>query len=103
MHFQGMGTLLSLKLSSKIARKMLLQAHKWTGTEALADGVVDEIAPPDQMLHVALRIAGEWAPKAKAGVYGVLRHELYGEASKAFALISHVHSRETNRRALVKL
>ncbi|KAK6002430.1 hypothetical protein QM012_002068 [Aureobasidium pullulans] len=103
MHFQGMGTLLSLKLSPKIARKMLLQAHKWTGKEALADGVVDDIASPEAMLDAALKVAREWAPKAKAGVYGVLRHELYGEATRAFALISHVHSRETNRRALVKL
>jgi enoyl-CoA hydratase/carnithine racemase len=103
MHFEGMGILLNLKLSPKIARKMLLQAHKWTGKEALADGVVDKIAPPDKMLEAAMSIARKWAPKAKAGVYGVLRHELYGEASKAFALISHVHSRETNRRALVKL
>ena len=98
-----MGTLLSLKLSPKIARKMLLQAHKWTGKEALADGVVDEIAKPDVMLDAALKSAQEWAPKAKAGVYGVLRNELYGEATRSFALISHVHSRETNRRALVKL
>jgi enoyl-CoA hydratase/carnithine racemase len=103
MHFNGMGILLNLKLSPKIARKMLLQAHKWTGKEALVDGVVDEIAPPDLMFDAALRIAREWAPKAKAGVYGLLRNELYGEATKAFALISHVHSRETNRRALVKL
>jgi Delta3-Delta2-enoyl-CoA isomerase len=103
LHFEGMGTLLRLKLGPQVARKMLLQAHKWTGREACADGVVDEIAKPDQMLDAALVIANTWAPKAKAGVYGLLRGELYGEATKAFALISHVHSRETNRRALVKL
>jgi hypothetical protein len=54
-------------------------------------------------LDAALTLAELWAPKAKAGVYGVLRGELYGEATRSFALISHVHSRETNRRALVKL
>lgn len=103
MHFEGMGTLLRLKLGPQVARKMLLQAHRWTSKEAYADGIVDEIARPEQMLNVALDLARTWAPKAKAGVYGVLRNELYGEASRAFALISHVHSRETNRRALVKL
>lgn len=103
MHFEGMGSLLRLKLAPKIARKMLLEAHRWTGEEALADGIVDEIAPPKEMLDAALALANKWATKAKAGVYGVLRGELYGEASRAFALISHVHSRETNRRALVKL
>jgi enoyl-CoA hydratase/carnithine racemase len=103
MHFEGMGSLLKLKLAPQIARKMLLEAYKWTGKEALADGIVDQIARPEEMLDVALDLANKWAPKAKAGVYGVLRGELYGEASRAFALISHVHSRETNRRALVKL
>jgi enoyl-CoA hydratase/carnithine racemase len=103
MHFEGMGSLLRLKLAPQIARKMLLEAHKWTGKEALADGIVDQTARPEEMLDVALDLANKWAPKAKAGVYGVLRGELYGEASRAFALISHVHSRETNRRALVKL
>lgn len=98
-----MGTLLRLKLGPQVARKMLLQAHKWTGKEAFADGIVDEIALPEEMFDVALHLADTWAPKAKAGVYGLLRGELYGEATKAFALISHVHSRETNRRALFKL
>lgn len=103
MHFEGMGTLLKLKLGPSIARKMLLQAHRWTGKEAFIDGVVDLIARPEEMLDVAVTLANQWAPKAQAGVYGVLRAELYGEATRAFALVSHVHSRETNRRALVKL
>jgi enoyl-CoA hydratase/carnithine racemase len=103
MHFEGMGSLLRLKLAPQIARKMLLEAHKWTGKEALADGIVDQIARPEEMLDVALALANKWAHKAKAGVYGVLRGELYGEASRSFALISHVHSRETNRKAQVKL
>lgn len=98
-----MGTLLTAKLGPQTARKMLLQAHRWTSKEAFADGVVDEIARPEDMFEVALAMAQQWAPKAKAGVYGVLRGELYGEAQRAFALISHVHSRETNRKALVKL
>lgn len=41
MHFEGMGTLLNLKLGPPIARRMLLQAHRWTGKEALVDGIVD--------------------------------------------------------------
>jgi enoyl-CoA hydratase/carnithine racemase len=103
MHFEGMGSLLRLKLSPVAARKMLLEAHKWTGEEALRDGIVDEIAPPDKMFEVALSLARTWAPKAKAGVYGVLRSELYGEADLKFQSISYVHSRRTNRKALVKL
>jgi enoyl-CoA hydratase/carnithine racemase len=82
---------------------MLLEAHKWTGKEALADGIVDFIAPPDRMLDVAVELAEKWAPKAKMGVYGVLRQELWGEALKKFQKISYVHSRPTGRPALLKL
>jgi Delta3-Delta2-enoyl-CoA isomerase len=103
LHFEGMGTLLRTKLTPKIARKMLLEAHRWTGEEALKDGLVDAIVPPNKMLEVALDLAKKWAPKAKAGVYGVLRAELYGEANKAFQAISYVHSKMTDRKPLVKL
>jgi enoyl-CoA hydratase/carnithine racemase len=36
---------------------MLLEAHRWTGKDALQDGVVDAIAPPDKMFDVALEMA----------------------------------------------
>jgi enoyl-CoA hydratase/carnithine racemase len=98
-----MGSLPRLKLAPRIARKMLLEAHKWTGQEALADGVVDAIAAPEEMFDIAFEMAGKWAPKAKMGVYGVLRAELYGDALRAFQGISYVHGRSTSRKALVKL
>lgn len=82
---------------------MLLEAHRWTGTEALADGIVDAIAEPDKMFDVAMALAVKWAPKAKMGVYGVLRSELYGEALDKFQSISYVHSRPTSRPALAKI
>jgi enoyl-CoA hydratase/carnithine racemase len=82
---------------------MLLEAHKWTATEALADGIIDYAVPPEKMLDVALEVAQKWAPKAKMGVYALLRGELYGEALAAFQKISYVHGRMTSRPALVKL
>jgi len=82
---------------------MLLEAHKWTGEQALKDGIVDAVASPNEMLDVALELAGKWAPKAKMDVYGVLRAELWGEAAQKFQSISYVHSRQTSRPALVKL
>ena len=97
LHFDGMGSLLRLKLSPPIARKMLLEAHRWTGREALRDGIVDEIAPPDAMFEAALALALRLSPKAQTGVYGVLRGELYGEADRMFQQISYVHSRATSR------
>jgi enoyl-CoA hydratase/carnithine racemase len=67
MHFNGVGTLPRLKLQPKVARKMLLEGHRWTGKEALDDGIVDSIAEPEKMLEVAFDLANKWAPKAKAG------------------------------------
>lgn len=67
LHFEGIGSLPRLKLRPQVARKMLLEAHKWTAQEALQDGIVDAIAEPDHMLDEALDIAAKWAPKAKMG------------------------------------
>lgn len=103
LHFDGMGSLLRLKLSPPIARKMLLEGHKWTSREALKDGLVDEIAHPDKMLESAIALAERVSPKAKAGVYGLLRSELYGEADRLFQSISYVHSRPTSRQAKANL
>jgi Delta3-Delta2-enoyl-CoA isomerase len=103
LHFDGIGTLPRLKLRPQVARKVLLEAHKFTGKEALEHGIVDEIGEKDELEAKALAMAEKWAPKAKMGVYGVLRQELWGEASIAFRRISYVHHRETGRPAKAKI
>jgi Delta3-Delta2-enoyl-CoA isomerase len=103
LHHDGMGSLPRLKLPAKVARKILLEAHRYTGKEALEDGIIDVIAPPEQMLEKALEIANKWKGKAKMGVYGLLRNELWGEATSKYAAASYVHSRETSRQPKVKL
>jgi enoyl-CoA hydratase/carnithine racemase len=103
LHFDGIGALPRLKLRPQIARKMLLEAHRWTSKEALADGVVDAIAEPDVMFEKALEVARQWAPKAKMGVYALLRNELWGEAAEKFRRISYVHGRMTSRPAKAKI
>lgn len=98
LSFPGIGQLPRLKLTPRIARKMLLEAHRWTGKEALEDGVVDAVAGPtlEDMMKVAMEYAQRWKAKAKKGVYGTLRNELWGEAGRAFRDISYVHSRPTS-------
>lgn len=103
LHFHGIGALPRLKTRPQTARKILLEAHRFTGKEALEHGIVDEIAEPEEMFDVAMEMAQKWAPKAKGGVYGVLRHELYGEALDKFQSISFVHGRPTSRPALTKI
>ncbi|KAL4888856.1 ClpP/crotonase-like domain-containing protein [Aspergillus ambiguus] len=103
LHFEGMGALLQAKLHPKVARKVLLEAHKFTGKEALEAGIADDIAPPDQMLNKAVALAERVKSRAKMGVFPLLRLELYGDALRAFQGISHVHSREVSRQPKVKL
>lgn len=71
------------KLAPHVCRKVLLEARKYKASEALEDGIVDAIAPPEKMFDVALELANRWKSKAKMGVYGVLRNELVGEATRA--------------------
>jgi enoyl-CoA hydratase/carnithine racemase len=59
MHFSGISILPRLKLHPQIARKVLLEGHRFTAKEAMADGLVDAIAPPDRMLDAALELANK--------------------------------------------
>ena len=103
LHFDGIGTLPKLKLRPQIARKMLLEAHKWTGEEAVTDGIVDEVAAPEKMRERAVEVAKEHAGRAKMGVYGLLRSELWGDALEKFKRISYVHSKRTVTPAKAKI
>lgn len=103
LHFPGIGFLPRLKLRPQVARKMLLEAHRWTGKEALADGIVDEVAEPSEMLNVALKKAREIQGKAKMGVYSLLRNELWGEATEKLRSISYVHGRIVTAPAKAKI
>ena len=86
-----------------MARKVLLEAHRYKAPEALEEGIVDYIAPPDKMFDVALEAAEKWKAKSKMGVYGVLRNELAGEATRAYQSNSYVHHKETSREPKVML
>ncbi|CAK4030609.1 enoyl- hydratase isomerase family [Lecanosticta acicola] len=103
LHFPGIGALPRLKLQPQIARKMLLEAHRWTGEEALRDGIVDEIAEPEKLLDAAMELAKKVAPKAKMGVFSLLRNELYGEAGRAFREISYIHGKRVGAPAKAKI
>lgn len=103
LHFPGIGALPRLKTNPRIARKMLLEAHRWTGKEALEDGIVDAVAEPDKMLDEALVLAKKVAPKAKMGVYSLLRNELWGEAAAKLREISYVHGRMVSAPAKAKI
>ncbi|KAJ5781023.1 hypothetical protein N7457_006183 [Penicillium paradoxum] len=103
LHFDGMGSLLRAKLRPEVARRVLSEAHKFTGKEAFENGIVDAIATPGEMRSCALALAESVKDKARMGVYALLRSELYGDALRSFQGISHVHSREVSRQPRMKL
>lgn len=103
LHFDGMGALPRAKLHSKVARKVLLEAHRYTGKEALSDGIVDSIATPADLHDLAIQYALKWKDKGKMGVYGVLRAELLGDAVTKFKAASYVHSHRVARKPGQKL
>jgi enoyl-CoA hydratase/carnithine racemase len=103
LHFPGIGSLPRLKLSPRVARKMLLEAHRWTGAEARDDGIVDALAAPEDMLRVALEMARGLQGRARMGVYSLLRNELCGEAAERIRAICYVHGRRTTAPAKAKI
>lgn len=103
LHFDGIGALPRMKLGPKIARKMLLEAHRWTGKEAYEDGIVDEVVESDKLLERAVEVAKQHAERASMGVYGLLRAELWGEALEKFRAISYVHHRRVGTAAKAKI
>lgn len=91
LQFDGIGLLPRLKTNPQIARKMLLEGHRWTGETALADGIVDQVAEPADMEREAVKLASTHADRSTMGVYGLLRAELWGEALNQMKVISYVH------------
>ena len=93
LHFDGIGALAKMKLQPQIARRVLLEGHRFTGVEALKAGIVDEIAGPDEMQAVAIRAAQQHAHRATKGVYSLLRNELLGDTLERFKRVSYAHGR----------
>ena len=92
LHFPGIGSLIKSKLTPQVARKVLLEGHRFTGKEAFACGIVDQIASPDELLPQALELAKKVKSKARGNVYGLLRAELNLEPLRRLRDISYVHN-----------
>ena len=82
---------------------MLLQAHRWIAEEAVADGIIDEAVDPQKIRARAIEVAKEHAPRAKAGVFALLRNEPYGQASRQLQLLSHRHHRLAGGQSRTKI
>lgn len=98
LHFPGIGSLVKSKLVPSVARKVLLEGHKYTGKEALADGIVDRIVSAEELLPTAVELASRVKSKARGNVYGLLRAELNLEPLKRLQSVSHVHNQRIKPR-----
>lgn len=58
-------------------RKLVLEAHRFSGAEALSVGLVDKLGAWDECL--ALIKESKLEIRAKSGVYGVLKTEMWRE------------------------
>ncbi|KAL9619618.1 MAG: hypothetical protein Q9160_005805 [Pyrenula sp. 1 TL-2023] len=92
--FPGIGALPAAKLSPGVARRMLLEGERWGGREARREGIVDETGETGEGVQKKAReVAARVAERAKGGVYGVLRGELWRGVGEGLRAVSGVHAR----------
>lgn len=72
----GMNALITARLSPPVAHRAMVTAHRYTGAEALASGIVSELAPEEEVLDRAVALAAALAGKPRAGV-GAIKRAMY--------------------------
>jgi enoyl-CoA hydratase/carnithine racemase len=77
-----MSALLQVRLPGPVVQEALLTGRRYSAPEALAGGLVHEIAPENEVLERALALAGSLADKDSATV-GALKQGLFAPALAA--------------------
>lgn len=75
---EKMAALLQARLPRTAIHRALMTAHRYTGAEALAAGIVDELAEADAVLSTAVDWAAAIAPKSRE-VIAEHKRILYGD------------------------
>ena len=76
----GMNAFIKCRVPALSWRAMMLQGHRFSGTEAQERGMVDDAVEEAHVLSRAQTIASQWADKA-GETYGALKRDLYAEAA----------------------
>lgn len=71
---EGMNALIPAMIPARTAHRAMVTGHRYTGTEALESGIVDELAPEDGVLPRAIEVAQSLAGKAGPGIAGIRTH-----------------------------
>jgi enoyl-CoA hydratase/carnithine racemase len=75
----GMNALITARLSPPVAHEAMVTGRRYGGGDALAAGIVSEVAPEEEVLARAVSRAAELAGKPRHGLVGIKRG-LYGSA-----------------------
>jgi enoyl-CoA hydratase/carnithine racemase len=72
-----MSSIFRQKLTPQVYKKMVLEAHRWNGAEALENGIVDALGGLEEMVGFVEK--RKLVGKGKSEVYGILKGEMYRE------------------------
>ncbi|MCL2768889.1 MAG: enoyl-CoA hydratase/isomerase family protein [Solirubrobacterales bacterium] len=78
----GMNALLTARLSPPVAHRAMVTGHRYTGADALASGIVAELAPEEEVLDRAVNLAAALVGKPRAGV-GAIKRGMYASVIDA--------------------
>jgi enoyl-CoA hydratase/carnithine racemase len=80
----GMNALITARLSPPVAHRAMVTGHRFPGSEALAGGIVTELAAEADVVDRAIELAGGLAGKPRQGIAAIKRG-MYAEALEALA------------------
>lgn len=78
----AMNALITARLSPPVAHRAMVTGHRFTGSEALAAGIVTELAPEQEVLDRATALAEGLAGKPRHGI-GAIKRGMYLDAIEA--------------------
>lgn len=92
----AMSSIFRLKLAPATYRALVLEAHRFGGEAAVAAGIVDRVGGLDAVL--ALVEERKLTGKARTGIYGLLKAEMYRESVALLSVEGYAAEEEKDRR-----
>ncbi|KAM7186350.1 enoyl-CoA delta isomerase 3 [Naviculisporaceae sp. PSN 640] len=90
----AMSAIFRLKLAPQVYRKVVLEAHRFNGKEALESGIVDALGGLEEVIKLVEE--KKLREKGKTGIYGLMKAEMYRETLERF-LSPEGHFKEEER------
>ncbi|KAK3304001.1 ClpP/crotonase-like domain-containing protein [Chaetomium strumarium] len=92
----AMSSIFRLKLAPQAYRQLVLEAHRFGGAAAVDVGIADRVGGLEAVL--ALVAEKKLAGKAKTGIYGLLKAEMYRESVALLSAEGHAAEEARERR-----